>query len=109
MGYYSTHKLTVNKVWESTMTESEVYDELKKDEDLWYVIWDCSWDYGEECKWYQFEDDLKKATLKYPEFSFFLHREWEGYWDITETLFYQGRMKTKWLLPIPEITLDELE
>lgn len=110
MGYSSVHAVTVKKVNPSAeKTEEEVFAELKANDDIGYAIGESNGENGDWFKAYDLESNLLYISLEYPEFSFLLNREWEDGWDITDTLFYCGRKKTKWLLPIPEITLDELE
>lgn len=115
MGYYSSHQLTVSLIPgvlqdNVKFTPDQVYDVIKQDEDIGYCIGDTNGEYSnEDTKGYELKADLLRISKEYPDFQFFLHREGEENGDISDTLFHNGKSKTKSIdATIPLITLDEL-
>ena len=95
MGYYTYFEMEMENLDDnSNVTEEEVIKTLIK-ESAWFDEWDRG-KYFEELfydglKWYDWEDDMKKVSLSFPNVVFSLMGRGEEYDDLWKCVFYKGK------------------
>ena len=95
MGYYTYFEMEMENLDDnSNVTEEEVVEALIK-ESAWFDRFDSGKDFeglfNDGLKWYDWEDDMKKVSLSFPNVVFTLMGRGEEYDDLWKCYFYKGR------------------
>ena len=91
MGYYTHYSIHIQNYYSDQEPEEFVAENT-----------DYGNPFGDECKWYDHEEDMIKISKKYPEMVFHLHGEGEETGDIWDKHFKNGKMqvcKAKIVIP----------
>lgn len=82
MGYYTQYSLTITpdvpEVWEAVYSDDVMRFALK---------------YGEPCKWYEHEEDMRELSRRFPDVLFKLSGHGEKKGDIWVKYFKNGKMQ----------------
>lgn len=91
MGYYTRYKLEIKTIDQpNDVSHNDIWTWIKNQNeksDLFYGL------NGDDCKWYDHEDAMRKLSSKYPEFLFTLSGEGEESGDIWCKYFKGGKMQ----------------
>lgn len=79
MGYYTKFKLKVIKGVKNIDYEEDISENT-------------SGGFGEECKWYSFEEEMRAYSLNHPEVIFRIDGEGEESGDLWRAWFKEGKM-----------------
>ena len=85
MGYYTQHELVI--------TGTKNLEEVEKIENEIFEMSGVSYLFNDECKWYEHDEDMKKISLKYPDYIFELYGDGEEYGDLWKTYYKNGKMQ----------------
>ncbi len=90
MGYYTQHTLVSIT---DTITQTEISDisDIKDKIGLHSEYGELDFVFEEQCKWYNFEEDMKSFSLQYPTFLFKILTEGEESGDMFTHYFLNGK------------------
>lgn len=112
MGYYSDFEFWINKKELSLKQQIEVLDFIENDENLSIITYEIELskykdeNANKECKllpedfniyekkWYDYQEDLLRLSIKFPYLKIEVERSGEEIADIEKTWFYNGQMQT---------------
>lgn len=93
MGYYSYFDLEIRYVDTLTPVDADTRNVLADSiaKDCEYDLVDAESLFCENIKWYNYEEDMKKTSKRYPEYIFSIRRDGESRDDISKTHFWNGK------------------
>ncbi len=99
MWYYTTYDLEIDLdfLWDWDNWIEVDHEEVINKEFDWWI--------NDNCKWYEWESDMKEYSKRYPNIIFMLYWEWEESWDMWKAYFIDWKMQKE----EAEIKYNELD
>lgn len=82
MGYYTNFELEIVDKDMNPINASDIIQEIQNEYKIGFG--------SDSTKWYTYQEDMKKVSLKYPEYIFVLSGSGEEFDDIWKEYFYKG-------------------
>jgi hypothetical protein len=92
MGYYTNYSLEVRDA-DKDVIDAVEHIILEDDQDTWYALQEGLDTFGEECKWYDHDEDMKKLSIQFPKALFVLTGDGEESGDQWITYYRNGKMQ----------------
>lgn len=98
VGYYTSHKLEYDLEYRSVSsktTEEEIFLYIKEHKNINYALSQTlhNSSFGERCKWYEHQQDMRDMSKKFPKVLFILQGEGEEAGDVWKEYYLNGKMQ----------------